>query len=100
MCLVQLGGAASTPQHPSARRDAQEDQCRERFGLGLSATGGSDSVPGRWHSLALAEPGQQAARRWQPLSRGDDKSYQRKPIRRQRDNPCDNPASAALRIYR
>lgn len=43
-------------------------------------------------STALQE--EQAARRWQHLSQGDNKSYQCKPICRQRDNPRDNPASA------
>lgn len=37
---------------------------------------------------------EQAVRCWQHLSQGDNKSYQRKPIRRQQDNPHDNPASA------
>jgi len=41
-------------------------------------------------STALQE--KQAARRWQHLSQGDNKSYQCKPIRRQQDNPRDNPA--------
>lgn len=37
---------------------------------------------------------QQAVWCWQHLSQGDDKSYQCKPIRRQEDNPRDNPARA------
>lgn len=48
-------------------------------------------------STALQE--QQAVRCWH-LSLGDNKSYQCKPIRRQEDNPCDNPARAELHLHR
>lgn len=48
---------------------------------------------------------EQAVRRWQHFSQGDNKSYQCKPIPRQQDNPRDKPPDnictmSVLWIYR
>lgn len=74
-------GRARLPSHPGARSAG----CR-----GVRS-------PSRlsWHPQAgsTALQAEQAARRRQHLSQGDNKSYQCKPIRKQQDNPRDNLAS-------